>query len=186
MMQPLRPQLQRLGVVFLETAHAQFALLQRADPVRTGQGGPHRRHDRYPLGERGIANAHFVLTRNFSTRSVDDKFDVAIFYEIENVRTTFPELENFRDWNFRGRQHVECAGGGNDSEPKPHKFTHDWDNSLLIAVLYADENVSARGQRWRGSHLRFCIGKPKIDIHSHDFAGRFHLGAERNIYAFIT
>src|SRR5205823_1244083 len=75
--------------------YAQFALLQRADPVRAGQGGPHRRHDRYPLGERGIANAHFVLARNFSTRRVDDEFDVAIFYAVENVRTAFPELENF-------------------------------------------------------------------------------------------
>src|SRR5438093_3943044 len=135
-MHPARLPLRRLGVVFLYTAHAPFALLQRADPGRTGQGGPHGRHDRYPLGERGIANAHFVLARNFSTRRVDDEFDVAIFYAVENVRAAFPELENFRDWNFRCRQYLECAGGGNDSESEPDKFAHDRDNSLLIAVLY--------------------------------------------------
>src|SRR6266700_6969222 len=124
----------------------QFALLQRADSVRTGQGGPHRRQDRDPLGERGIANADFVLARNFSTRRVDDEFDIAILYAIENVGAAFAQLENFCDWNFRCRQHTKCAGGGNDSEPEAHKFTYDRDNRLLIAVLYTDENVSASGQ----------------------------------------
>src|SRR6266516_6176078 len=135
MMQPTQLPLQRVRVVLLKTANAEFALLHGADSIRTGQPGPDRLHDRDPLGERGIANAHFVLTRDFSTGRVNDEIDIAIFYAIENVRATFPQLENFCDWNFRCRQHTKCAGGGDDSESEPHKFTYDWDNSLLIAVL---------------------------------------------------
>src|SRR6266404_6473278 len=82
-------------MVLLQTAHAHFAFLQRANTVRAGQGSAHRGHDRNALRERGIANAHFVLARNLSARCVDDEIDIAVLDPVENVRTTFSHFKHF-------------------------------------------------------------------------------------------
>src|SRR6266516_6069735 len=173
-------------VVFLQTAHLNFSFLYRPNPVRAGQCGAHRRHDRELGGKRSIADDDFVLSWNFSARSVDDEIDVAVLDAIENVRASLVNFEDlgYLDSSFRKR--LGGSAGGNDFKAELHKLPRNRDYRFLVGVLDADEDFSLFRQRWWRGHLRFCVGQAEIDIHAHHFARRFHLGTQRNIEPFIA
>ena len=82
------------GVVFLQAADLQLSLLEGTNAVGAGHGRPHRGHDRNFLGESGVADNDFILSRNFPAWGVDDKIDIAVLDPIEHVRAALPDLED--------------------------------------------------------------------------------------------
>src|SRR3984893_9821566 len=82
------------SVIFLQAADADFGFLERTNAVRASQGRSHRRHDRDLFRERGVADADFVFTRNFSARRVNDEIDLAILDQVAHVGPPFAQFEN--------------------------------------------------------------------------------------------
>src|SRR6266404_8417860 len=102
------------GVVFLQAAHLHFAFLQRANPVRARLCRAHRGHDRNFRRERGIANHHFVLTRNFPAWRVDDEINVAVLDAVEHVGPPFIQLVNLLYFDLRRGERVGRSRGRDD------------------------------------------------------------------------
>src|SRR5439155_123680 len=130
---------------------------------------------------------NFILTSDTNTvrchgRTVEAGVSPAGINDAADTPKAFGATASRRDIPAN----CERARSGDNTEPQLHKFSHNRHNGLFVAVFHADENVSASRQRRRRGHLRFCIGETKIDIHSHDFASRFHFRTKRNIHSLVA
>src|ERR1044071_5789721 len=116
-----------------------------SDVCSSDLGGPNGRHDWNFCRERGVANNHFVFSRNFSARRVNNEIDVAVLDAVEHVRTALVNLENFGYFDFRVGQRLCRSAGGNDFKTEFEIFARDRNDRFLVGVFDADKDSSAFG-----------------------------------------
>ena len=132
-----------LRVILLQALHRHRIFLERTNSVQARLRRAYRRHDRDFFRERRIANRHFIFTRNFSARRVDDEIDIAVNDAIENIGPAFAYLENFLHWNSGRLQRGPRSRGRDDSKSELDELSRQRHDRLLVAVFHADENVAA-------------------------------------------
>ena len=121
-------------MIFLQTSHLNFSFLERANSIRAGQRGADGRHDRNFCRERGVANDHFVLARNFPAGRVDDEIDIAVLDTVEHVGTSLVNLEYLGHFDFCFGQRFRGSAGGNDFKTELQKFASNRNDRFFIGV----------------------------------------------------
>src|ERR1700736_2051090 len=72
--------------------------------------------------------------------------------------------------------------GRNQCEPHLDELPAGLDQGPLVLVAHRNENMTLKRQTGAAAELRLREGPPEIAIEPHDFAGRFHLRTEDQVY----
>ena len=170
-------------MVFLEGFDAEGFGFEGAEGAEGGLGGGEGGHDGDALVEGGGADADFVLAGDGAGGGVDDEGDFAVLEHVEDVGAAFVELEEAHDGDAGGFERGGGAGGAVDPEAEGMQAAGEVEDGGFVGVADADEDVAGKGERRHGGHLRLGVGEAEVVVDAHDFAGRFHFGAEEDVGA---
>ena len=94
--------------------------------------------------DRGPSYRILVIPRFLAKRSVDDKLDLSVLHNIDDVGSTLVDLENVRSVHVVFLQEIVRAFGRNERESEVDKVSgNPQGNIVLVAVVDADEDGPA-------------------------------------------
>ena len=130
----------------------------------------------------GRAPDRFFVEKGLTAkRRIDDEIDLAALDVVHHVRPSFINFINRLHIDTRTSKHTRRSAGRNDLESDFNQVCADFRNKVLVVLIDADERHSAFRKYGAGADLGLDVGFAKRVVHTHDFAGRFHLGTENRV-----
>src|SRR6266849_11085180 len=130
-------------MILLQTLYARFLIPYPLDAFDSSSSGRDRCNYRQLRFERGAADGKLIIARNFPERGVDDEMNRIIFDLIDDVGTTFIDLECPRILDAMLTQECRSPRGGIDRKPDCPEALCDLDCLVIfVVVVDADEDAS--------------------------------------------
>ena len=146
--------------------------------------GGRNRGDAWHTGLYGRrADLPLVRSRALAAGRVNHQLDLAVVQEVEQIRTTFGQLEHPLNRHASGFQLPGRALGGQQFAAKIDQTLGQRHNRLFVAASDTDEDETAARQQHAGGQLALRERDRKPLADSHDLARAPHFGAEHNVDA---
>ena len=170
------------GVPLLEGADVALAVfLDVGDAFGSSACSRDRRDVRDAVLDGCLPQVGVIVDGLFAGGGVDDKVDVAVRHEVEDVRTAFIEFQDFLGLDAGGIDGVAGGAGGDDLEAGFIEELRDFDDLVLVLAVDGDEDRAFEGQGGRCAFLSFEERAARGPGDAEDFAGGPHFGAEDRV-----
>lgn len=93
--------------------------------------------DRNAAFDSGAANFDFIFPWSFTARRIDDEINLVILDHVDDVRSSFVQLEKAMDSQPSRNKRRSSSAGGIDGESKVNEFFPEFDDIKFVCIFDA-------------------------------------------------